>query len=215
MSAPHVSAATIEAIRQQRFQMERDPEGSRPPAELHRAERFIFRTHPGTVRALTHNLDVPPEGGEGGTDKELARFKFATRRWEQRMAKRFPKAKPDEKPEQTVARARRFYEQITSLEHLDGAIVSFQRVPKRQECFYATDDPMVADYLRGLVKAKIGEFAHVYEQNGRARIVVGDTAFPDTPGGRQMAFAYAAEQNIAELRMVDGDDGDAAEPEAS
>lgn len=202
---PPVTAATIEEVRQQRRTMEANPELLTPPVDLNLPQRFIFRTQPGTVRQVVHDIPQPPMAG-----LDEKKDKFLRREWERRMLRQFRDPKnPNEKDAEIVKRAEAHYAAV--IEHNDPpgeAKIRFSRVSKRNECYFSTDDPVLAAYLRDLVKRGVGEFQHVYEQNGRARIVVGpETAqvksFPNTDSGRRAAFAYASEHGIGDIKMVE------------
>lgn len=195
---PQISPEVRQRLLTERMRLISDPEGSKPPAELTVEARFLFRSYPGTVRGVSHNLDLPP------VDTEAKHYKHVRRRWEDRMAKQH--AEKGETREQTVKRMEQYYQDLTSVNHLDRTMIVFTPVKRAQECFFATDDPMVAAYIRDLIARKVGEFAQVYEQNTRARVVVGNEAFPDTDAGWRLARQHAALTGQTDIKLVTGDE---------
>lgn len=201
-SYPPVTAATIDEVRQQRRTLEANPELQILPVDLGLKERYIFRTRPGTVRMVTHDIPQPPMAG-----LEEKRDKFIRREWERRMVRTFKDPNRKESNEQIIARAERFFADVTDHNGGDSKI-RFNRVSRKNECFFSTNDPVLADYVRDLVKRRVGEFEYVYEENGLSRIVVGpDTdlmkSFPNTASGKTSAFAYANEHGLSDIKIVD------------
>lgn len=195
---PQISPETRQRLLAERMKLISDPEHAKPPADLTVEARYLFRSNPGTVRGVVHNLDMPP------IDTEAKHYKHVRRRWEDRMVRQY--GKPGEKREAVVARAEKFFQELTGIEHLDRTMIVFSPVKRAQECYFATDDPMVAEYVRDLIARKVGEFVHVYEQNTRARVVVGDEAFPDTDSGWRLARQHAALHGITDITVVTGDE---------
>lgn len=174
----------------QRARMLRDPAEAVPPVDLGLPHKYIFRTKPGMFRgAIVHTLDVPPDEFQLNTTDEK-KIAFYLKRWEKKHSGKGEK------------------ERYASLvEKLGGKNIRFTRVPGAKECFFATDDQEVADYIRDLIRDQRGEFAYVYEQNGKARWIVGDgtefaKAFPDTSLGIQAAQRYATEHNLNDIKRV-------------
>ncbi len=198
---PPVSASTIDEVRQQRRQLEANPELQVMPVDLGIKERFIFRSRPGTVRMIEHDIPQPPMAG-----LDEKRDKFIRREWERRMVRTFKDADKKETNEAIIARAEKFFADITERNNGDARI-RFNRVSRKNECWWSTDDAVLAGYIRDLMKRRVGEFEYVYEENGLARFVVGpDTelmkSFPNTPSGMTSAFAYAAEHEISDIKIV-------------
>lgn len=175
----------------QRARMLREPAEAIPPVELGLTNKYIFRTKPGMFRGgIVHTLDVPPDEFQlNSTDEK--KIAFYIKRWE----KRHPGKEEREK-----------YTRLA--DKLGGKNIHFKKAAgNSKECYFATDDPEIAEYIRGLIREQRGEFAHVYEQNGKARWVVGDgtefaKAFPDTSLGIQAAQRYATEHNLNDLKRI-------------
>lgn len=182
---PAISDRIWADLRQQQRQLLESPERAKPAAELFRTERFIFRTKPEAgIKRLVHTLDAKPEV-DGPEDRRGA---FNLARWEKRH-----KDEPG-----YAERMERF------ADVLGGRSVVFQAIPRHSECWFATDDPELAAYLRGLIKDGRGDFAHVYETNGQARLIVGNEAFPNSALGWEMARRAAQAAGIADIKIVEG-----------
>lgn len=185
---PTVNNETLELLRQQQQELLRNGgERVEPPAELNRPERFIFRSQPRTFRRIVHQLDLPPEVEENDDTVVGRQKRFLLRTWQRRH-----KADPTGDAERLGYVA----------EQVGGSVIAFREVARKWECWFATDDEQVAGYLRGLVTNKVGEFAHVYEQNGTARVVVGDTAFPNTEMGWRAAREHAQLIGVTDIKIV-------------
>ena len=153
---PFVSRDTIELMRSQQRELLRHPERQAPAADLNRGERYIFRTYPGTCPTVVHSVWVRP-------DKDTKRAEFYQRRWEH-----YHGGEDGEPTDASKAERRRLAD---IAERARGATITFTGIPNHRECYYATDDAVLAAYLRNLVDIKKGEFAHVYEESGRTRLV--------------------------------------------
>lgn len=165
----------------QRLELLRHPQ-TEYPADLTRGERYIFRTRPGTVKALVHQMDLIPDGYEG------KHADFYLRRWEKRN--------PDKKQVAVMKAVR---------DAVGSSAIKFIRIQRKNECYFATDNPVVAGYLRALVEAKTGDFQYVYEENGASVVVAGEMVYPNTMTGRRAAIEYAAEHQVT-VQFVDNDE---------
>lgn len=193
-SYPEIGPETRAQLALERKRLMQNPDGQRFPAELNHRERFVFRTRPGTHRLLQHDLPMPPN--EAAYPDPRAHT-FALRVWARLVAQpAFPNNSRDEAIKLMTAKMEDLYERLGDRRLL------FTRVPYHVECYYATNDEVVAAYLRDLVARGVGDFKDVYEQSGRSRVVVGDKAFPDTQGGWGLARAYAAEHGIEDIKLV-------------
>lgn len=174
---------TMVLMRQQQAELLRSGEGAAPPAELFSDKRFVFRTKPAArIVRLQHTVDARPE------DNGDKRSEFLIRRWDKRH--------PDKADR----------ELLEYIHDVVGRTFTFTPISGKRECYFATDDQKVADYLRSLMNRRLGEFANVYEESGNRRLRVGDMEFPATALGRQTALAYAEKNGIAEIRFVDTED---------
>lgn len=192
---PFITAETREMLAQEKLRLQRDQSAGVPPADIHRSEKFIFRAKPGTARMIHHNIDVYPQ-------PEAKNFAFANKIWERNQLRKAgvkADASDDEK-KKVVAAARA---QVDDLTYRNGGdLIVFNRVRRSNECYYPTNDEVIAAYLRDLVERKVGAFKDVYEVSGNARIIVGDLAFPDTELGLRTAMAYAREHKIDDIKRV-------------
>lgn len=180
---------TQDLIRQQQRDLLRNPERREPPVELNRTERYIFRSHPGTHRAITHTIDVRPEVYADDHTPAGKRQAFELRRWLHRH-------RGDPGAAELLA---------TVAEHNNGPTVVFHPTARgRFECYMATEDPVVAAYVRELMDRKIGEFAAVYEESGHTRILVGGHSFPNNDIGWRTAKALATKTGGAITVSTEG-----------
>ena len=180
---PVVTNEMLDDMRAQQRELLRAPERTKPAVELFRKERYIFRSNQGLSR-IVHHLDVKPEvSGEG---QEAVHRRLQLSSWNRRY-------KDDPQYGDKMA---------DLVERLGGTFISFQRVAKEKECFFATDDPVIAAYIRDLIARQVGEFAECYEESGTSRLVVGDKAFPNSPMGRQAAYEYAAQTGVEDIKIV-------------
>lgn len=196
-----VSPATRAMLAQERIEIMRNPEKARTPAELTLSDRFIFRTDPSVpLRAMFHMLDIEPiYEPEDHSERGIAR-KFHWLSWRKRHIAQFQDSKKSKSLDQIATAARAYYAQL--IDEIGDKKIVFKRVKRHDECYFSTNSLIVAEYIRGLISANVGEFGHVYEQSGLERIVVGERAFPATELGRKAAFKYAAEIGSDELKIV-------------
>lgn len=202
--APFVTDETREAMRQQLLMEARNPNLRIAPTDLGLTNTYVFRTLPGMYRQVMHTVDGPPQE----TDNEK-RTAFNRKRWEQRVTGATKRTRdsgqPPAKVFATAAEAERYYDDL--IDRLGSRTFAFNRIGKKLECFYATDDDVIAGYLKALIEAKIGEFAHVYCERGGARLVVGlgtdlEKAFPNTETGRKFAHQYAQDAGVTSIEIV-------------
>lgn len=190
-NAPVISQETRRALEAERRRLMADPDRSLQPADLQVDATYVFRTNPGTYRRVVHDLPMKPEISSFKDDK---RYEFALRQWTRLVAKpAFPKAASNEAAADSMAA---MLENIR--EHLGDTRLIFTRIRRANESFYATDDEVIALYLRSLIAARVGEFAEIYEVSGRSRVVGGrgtenEMAFPDTTLGWNAARTYQRE----------------------
>jgi hypothetical protein len=191
---PGISPAIREMLALERKRLKSDPLANPAPADLTVSNTFIFRSKPGSHRMIVHNLPMPPDEGQYATD---AKYQFAKRTYIRLVAK---KAYPELSGPEAFAK---IAERMLDLqERIGDTRIFFVRVARHCECFYPTDDPVVAAYVRELIEAKVEPFNKVHEVSGKARVIVGEEAFPDTTLGWTMARQYAAEHEIADIKLV-------------
>ena len=194
---PVISQQTREKLSQERKRLASDPNALLVPADLSTNAKYVFRTKPHTYRQLVVTLPMPPD--EANFPGEPAQFNFVKRRWDRLVGG----------PGLTgVDRDKAAAAKIAQLEAVrdelgDDRIV-FVRIKRAVECYYPTDSPVIAGYLRGLMAEGKEPFNQIYEVSGLTRLVVGDTAFPNTELGRKLAFAHMAEHG-GDLKIVTED----------
>lgn len=153
------------------------------PAELYSKAKYIFRSKPGRTPRIQHTVEIRPE------DMDDSRSRHLIKRWE----KRHPtKEERDE---------------IDHIYNTLGTTFAFTMIRNSKECYFETNDDIVARYIRRLIDRRIGDFANVYEERGGRSIRVGDQIFPATRLGKQTALAYAEAHGLTDLTFVE----DAAE----
>lgn len=192
---PQVTDETRQMLAQERIRLLRQPEMAQPAVDLHRNEKYIFRSRPGTHRMIYHDFDVPPLEGSKN-------FDFYNKGWETRQIKAagLTPDSTEEQRKEAVKAARKRIDDLTFAN--DGTKIVFNRVRRTNECYWATNNELLAAYVRDLVKRRVGEFVNVYEVSGKSRVVVGDKAFPDTELGWQTARTYARDHNIDDIKLV-------------
>jgi hypothetical protein len=183
---PVISKETREKLAQERKRLAADPSAVSVPADLAANAKYVFRTKPNTYRQLVVTIPLPPD--EANFPGEPAQYNFVKRRWARLVGG--PGLTGD-------ARDKAAAEKKAQLEAVRDALnddrIVFIRIKRSVECYYPTDNPVVAEYLRSLMLAGKEPFDKVYEVSGLTRLVVGDTAFPNTELGRKLAFAHMAE----------------------
>lgn len=197
-SAPLISDAVRVQLAAERRRLAADPGVRQVPAELSFSAKHIYRTKPGTYRRVRHNLPMCPEEAAFGDEKT---YRFAKRRWDVLVAQRwFPELERDKAAERLAA----YLDTVRTA--LGDTKIKFTTVPRHQECYFVTNDDVVAGYLDALIAREAGEFREVYKEH-KARLVVGmgtdkAEAFPNTELGSRLARAYAAEHGFDEIKLV-------------
>lgn len=192
---PQISAETREALARERKKLAADPSLVLLPADLTANAKYLFRTRPGTYRQLLHKLPLPPD--EANFSEHPAKFQFQMRTWGRLVAQpMFPNLKREDAIKAATKRLTEVFERLGSDQ------IIFRRVKRAVECYYPTDDEVIAGYLRDLIATGREPWDRVYEVSGRSRIVLtppeGEPiAFPNTEGGRKLAFARLAESGGA------------------
>lgn len=197
-SAPLISDAVRAQLAQERRRLAADPSVRHVPAELSFGARHVYRTRPGTYRRVRHNLPMCPDEATYGDEKA---YRFALRRWKVLVAQSWF---PDLPREEAADKLAAYLETVRDA--LGDTKLKFTTVPRHQECYFVTNDDVVAGYLDQLIERGIGEFAQVYKEH-KARLVVGAgtdkaEAFPNTELGSRLARAYAAEHGFDEIKLV-------------
>lgn len=197
-SIPVITPEVRAQLAMERKRLLADPGRAQLAAELTFSAKHIYRSKPGTHMHILHQLPMPPEEAASGDEKQ---FNFALRRWKAIVAQPWFPDLPREKAAEKL---------IAYLDGVRDALgdtqLKFTRVPRHKECYFVTNNDVIAGYIDRLIERKIGEFAHVYKEQ-KARVVVGlgtdlAQAFPNTDGGWRLARAYAAEHDITSIELV-------------
>lgn len=193
---PFITDETRQLLAAEKIRLQRDESAAIPAADLNRSERFVFRSQPGTARMIHHNIDVPPIKG-------IKHYEHYRYQWERRQIEAAGLG-PDSDESKGAAAVKAAEKKIKDLvwRNSGSDLITFNRVRKTNECYFATDDEVLASYLRDLKERRVGTFGNVYEVSGRTRIVVGDKAFPDTELGWSTARAYARDNGIEDIKRV-------------
>jgi hypothetical protein len=198
-TAPLISPEVRAQLQQERRRIASDPSRETIPAELHLTAKYVFRSQAGTYRRIIHRVPMPPEEATYGDEK---RYKFTKRRWDAVVAhKRYPELTREQAAEKLTA------ELDAVRDELGDAKFKFTNIPHHIECFYTTNSDVVGEYILGLMDRKVGEFAKVYREANRSRVVVGmgteqAQAFPNTEGGWRLARQYANQHDIKQIELV-------------
>lgn len=194
MSYPAVTPETRAELAQEWKRLRADPDRAIAPAELTNDAKYLFRAKPGTYRKIVHTLPLAPEEAQYADE---AKWKFALRNWKRLVAQpAFPGLSRDEAAKALTERL----EEVRDA--LGDTRITFTTIARKQECYFPTENEVIANYIRGLIAQGVGEFAQVYEASGKARVVVGDKAYPDTETGWRLARSYAAQHNIEDIKLV-------------
>lgn len=143
--------------------------------DLHSTKKFTFRTRQNTVRQVRLRIPGLPESVRNRTD--FGNSKNYGAEFERIYQKRYDK------------------EKLAKFEALQDAVggdlyIEFTPIPQRHECFYETDNDLIADFIRDYIVKNPG--CHIYEDRGiqyiRSRWT--DQLFPDTEVGRADLYAH-------------------------
>jgi hypothetical protein len=199
-SAPPITPETRAQLAKERLRLLADPARPSLPAEMNLSAKHVYRAKPGTYRRIKHNLPMPPEEKQAGDEK---RFNYDLRIWKAKVAAAWY---PDLEREAAAKKLTAYLNKVRDA--LGDTRFKFTQVPRHQECFYATNDEVIAGYIDDLIARGVGEFAQVYREGGRTRVVAGlgteqAKAFPNTASGRALAFEYANEHGITAIEIVE------------
>ncbi len=199
-AAPIITAEVRAQLAAERKRIAADPGRDHIPAELNLKGKYVFRSQAGTYRRIQHDLPMPPEEATYGDEK---RYAFTKRRWDAGVAgKRYPEM-------ERAKAAERLTDELWAVrDALGDAKFKFTQVPRHCECFYVTNNDVIGAYIMDLIDRRVGEFAKVYREANRSRVVVGfgtdkAQAFPNTDGGWRLARQYAAANEITSIELVE------------
>lgn len=193
---PFITDETRNMLAREKVRLMRDESAGIPAADIHRTEKFIFRSKPGTNRMIYHDFDTPPLKGI----KNFDHYRF---QWEKRKIEEAGLGPDSSEKDQAaaVAMAEKRIKDLT-WRNAGNTKITFHRVRRHNECYFPTNDEVLAAYVRDLMTRRVGDFANVYEVSGKSRVIVGDKAFPDTELGWQTARTYARDNNIDDIKLV-------------
>lgn len=191
---PSITPETRAELANEWKRLRADPDRAVTPADLTNDATYLFRAKPGTFRKIVHSLPLAPEEAQYETE---AKWMFALRNWKRLVAQpAFPDLDRDDAAKAMTARLEAVRDAIG-----DNRII-FTSIPRKQECYFPTESTVIAEYIRDLIARNVGEFAQVYEASGKARVVVGDKAYPDTETGWRLARSYAAQHGLTDIKLV-------------
>jgi len=153
-----------------------------PRAKLKANYRYLFRSYPGSSRQMLVHIPTLPD-------------RYLNERHERSVKAKYLKKYGLEKARLLHALRDR----------VGSADIFFQNVPGHAECFYGTDDPVIARYLREAVREGKGVFPDVYEERPNGKIYVNGVSFDDNAEGWQAAGQFARETGVATITRVDPD----------
>lgn len=169
-----ISDPILAILNAQLEEARKNPEKALEAVELHSTKKFVFRTKPNTIRNLELRIPGLPESERN--KEEVGTRKHYGAEFARIYARKYSQDDLDA------------YEELTN--RVGSPYISFTVVPQRHECYYETDDEMVADFIRNVIAS--GRQPYLYEDRGiqyiRSRYT--DAIFPDTPDGKQQLYVH-------------------------
>ena len=167
-------AAVNDALAQTYLTQMQDAEPEKPlaPKAIRTEKRFIFRTKPRTVRQMSiHIPGVPLIPVNKYADKPDYREHYV-RRYTSKYS-------PEEQE---------LFERIR--EKVGRPYITFTPVAKAHECYYETDDPEIAQFIRDWVKKTKDPYVYESTENMPLRSLYTDKTFPNTEDGRRRLYEH-------------------------
>lgn len=168
----------------------KNPEKALEMVDLHSSKKFVFRTRPNTVRQLQIRIPGLPESERN--KEEVGTRKNYGAEFEKIYKRRHTAEQAD------------YYEELVN--RVGDMYITFTTIPQRHECFYETDDEMVADFIRDRIMS--GKQPYLFEDRGvqyvRSRYT--EALFADNEEGRQQryihdtAYERAIKDQVAKLQ---------------
>lgn len=160
-----------------------DPETPLAPKAISTSKRFIFRTKPRTVRQMSIHIPGVPMIPVGKySDKEDYRNHYT---------KRFEKKYTEEQ--------RASYERIR--EKVGRGFITFTPVAKAHECYYETDDPEIAEFIRDYIRSSNDPYVYESVENMPLRSLYTDATFPNTEAGRRQLYEHDLNYSAAQMAV--------------
>ncbi len=164
-----------------------NPEAALELVDLHSSKKFVFRTRPNTVRQLQIRIPGLPES-------ERNKEEVGTRK---NYGAEFEKIYKRRHTEDEAAH----YDELVN--RVGDMYITFTTIPQRHECFYETDDVLIADFLRDRIAS--GKQPYLFEDRGvqyvRSRYT--EALFADNEKGQQERYLHdtAYERAIKDLAV--------------
>lgn len=158
-----------------------EPETQLAPKPINSNKRFIFRTKPRTVRQMSiHIPGVPLIPVNKYSDKDEYRDHYI-RRYNARYTEE----------------ERNLFQRVR--DKVGKPYLVFTPVAKAHECFYETDDPEIAEFIRSWAKGD----PYVYEstENMPLRSMYTDDTFPNTEAGRRALYEHDLRHQKKEMQI--------------
>lgn len=157
-------------------------------AAVSASRKYLFRTRPGTVRKLKIRIPMLPDSVRNIDDPTRGR-----RNYGQEFAEKYAKM--------YSAEQRDVFAEL--VDRIGDVYIEFTEVARKHQCFYETDDPMIADFIRSVIAG--GKVPHLYEDTGgqwvRSRYT--EDLFPQTPDGLHQLYIHdlAYEKALASVQQ--------------
>lgn len=160
-----------------------EPEKPLAPKSINTSKRFIFRTKPRTVRQMSIHIPGVPLIPVGKySDREEYRNHYA---------KRYEKKYTEEQ--------RQMYERIR--EKVGRSFITFTPVAKAHECYYETDDPEIAQFIREYIHNQKDPYVYESVENMPLRSLYTDATFPNTEEGRRQLYEHDLKYSAAQMAV--------------
>jgi hypothetical protein len=160
-----------------------EPEQQLAPKAITSNKRFIFRTRPRTVRQMSINIPgVPLIPVNKYSGKEEYRDHYV-RRYNARYTEE----------------ERTLFDRVR--DKVGHPYIVFTPVAKAHECFYETDDPEVAEFIREWVKREKDPYVYESTENMPLRSLYTDATFPNTEAGRRALYEHDLRHQKKELQV--------------
>lgn len=160
-----------------------EPEKQLAPKPIRTAAKYVFRTKPRTVRQLSiHIPGVPLIPVHKYSDKPEYREHYL---------KRYTDKYSTEE--------RAFFESVR--EKVGHAYVTFTPVAKAHECYYETNDPVIAQFIREWIRREKNPYVYESTENMPLRSLYTDATFPNTEEGRRKLYEHDLAYQQAQLEV--------------
>lgn len=163
---PSVADSYMHIVTTERDGQALDEAKMRPPIRLGVKAKYLFRSKPGTYPRMTVKIPALPEQFRDRDQRETEVAKY--------------KQRFDEKQRKTLEHVRTV---------MNGNFIHFTPTP-RGECFFATDDDKVADFLKSLLHSGREPWTKFYLELPGRTVTINGEEFPNTALGWEAARRY-------------------------